>query len=85
MTNEQILELASQHLRFFEDGYRGTEWSGTPEQLLKFALQVADIEYDRGFDDGWESRADAERMLALSKLNDEELAQGHSKSPCDAL
>ena len=33
----------------------------TEEELLKFALQVADIEYDRGFDDGWESRADAER------------------------
>ena len=40
MTEEQILELASQHLRFFEDGYRGTEWSGTPEQLLKFAQEI---------------------------------------------
>ena len=40
MTNEQILELASNHLRYFEDGWRGTEWSGTPEQLLKFALAI---------------------------------------------
>jgi hypothetical protein len=40
MTDEQILELANQHLRYFEDGWRGTEWSGTPEQLLQFALAV---------------------------------------------
>jgi hypothetical protein len=51
MTDEQILELASQHLRFFEDGYRGTEWSGTPEQLLKFALLIHENGYNKGYDD----------------------------------
>ena len=40
MTNEQILELASQYLRYFEDSWRGTEWTGTPENLLKFALAI---------------------------------------------
>jgi hypothetical protein len=49
MTDEQILELASQHLRFFEDGYRGTEWSGTPEQLLKFALLIYEDGYNKGY------------------------------------
>ena len=48
MTDEQIFELASQHLRFFEDGYRGTEWSGTPEQLLKFARLMYEEGYDQG-------------------------------------
>jgi len=28
------------------------EWSGRNEDILNFALQVANIEYDRGFDDG---------------------------------
>ena len=28
---------------------------------IDFAQRVAEIEYERGFDDGWESRADAER------------------------
>lgn len=45
MTDEQIIELASQHLRFFEDGWRGTEWSGTPEHLLEFARAICE-EYD---------------------------------------
>jgi hypothetical protein len=47
MTNEQILKLfkdilklASEHLRYFEDGWRGTEWSGKPENLLRFARAI---------------------------------------------
>jgi len=48
MTNEQILELASKHLRYFEDGWRGTEWTGTPENLLEFAQAI----YEEGYDDG---------------------------------
>ena len=79
MPDEQIIQLAEKHF-----DYQGG-WVANTEDLLKFALQVADIEYDRGFDDGWGSRADAEQMLAYSKLTDEELAQGHSKAPCDAL
>ncbi len=40
MTDEQILELASQYLRYFEDSWRGTEWTGTPEQLLRFSRAI---------------------------------------------
>ena len=71
ITNEQILELAKQHLEIFavDDGAdcAFSDFTATKEQLIEFALRIADIEYDRGFDDGWESRADAEYMLALSK------------------
>ena len=68
MTNSEILKLAKtcgcesfaviQERNDERDGVYYQFWE---QQLLKFALQVADIEYDRGFDDGWESRADAER------------------------
>ena len=51
MTDEQILELASNHLRYFEDGWRGTEWSGTPEDLLKFALAIHEDGYNKGYDE----------------------------------
>lgn len=59
ITNEKILELASQHLYC---NMSVVEWSGRNEDILNFALAIADIEYDRGFDDGWESRADAEYL-----------------------
>jgi hypothetical protein len=48
MTDEQIFEIASNHLRFLEDGWRGTEWSGKPEDLLKFARAI----YRKGWRDG---------------------------------
>ena len=51
MTNEQILELANQHLRYFEDGWRGTEWSGKPEELLKFAQAIYQEGYNQSYDD----------------------------------
>jgi len=51
MTNEQILELASQYLRYFEDSWRGTEWTGTPENLLKFALAIHEDGYNKGYDE----------------------------------
>ena len=79
MTDEQIIQLAQKHFDYQEG------WVANTEDLLKFALQVADIEYDRGFDDGWEGRANAERMLALSKLTPEELAQDPTNPPVDAL
>ena len=61
MTEEQLLELWGD----------GSEFGLSPndelfmnnafrEVAMKFAQRVADIEYERGFDDGWESRADAE-------------------------
>jgi hypothetical protein len=46
MTNEQIFEIANQHLRYFEDGWRGTEWSGKPEELLKFARAIEELAQD---------------------------------------
>lgn len=58
MTKEQIIKLAKEHLDVS---------AVDKEKLVKFALKVADIEYDRGFDDGWESRADAEKELKRSK------------------
>ena len=51
MTDEQIFELASNHLRYFEDGWRANEWSGTPEQLLKFALAIHEDGYNKGYDE----------------------------------
>ena len=67
MTEEQILELASQHLRFFEDGYRGTEWSGTPDQLLKFALLINEKGYNRGYKEGYgEGRYDGYESAKVS-------------------
>jgi hypothetical protein len=66
MTNEQILELAREHLEEFDtDNGADCVWSdfaATKEQLIEFALAIADIEYDRGFDDGWESRAESEYL-----------------------
>ena len=44
MIDEQIFELAIQHLRYFEDGWRANEWSGTPDELLKFAR----VMYNKG-------------------------------------
>jgi hypothetical protein len=66
ITNEQIIELAKtcgfeEFIGERDDETDGVYYQFWEDQLLKFALQVADIEYDRGFDDGWESRADAER------------------------
>ena len=40
MTDEQIFEIASNYLRYFDDGWRGTEYSGTPEHLLEFARAI---------------------------------------------
>ncbi len=40
MTDEQIFELASKHLRYFDDGWRGTEYSGEPQDILKFARAI---------------------------------------------
>jgi len=49
MTNHEILKLASQYLRYFEDSWRGTEWTGTPENLLKFALAIHEDGYNKGY------------------------------------
>ena len=52
MTDEQIFEIASNYLRYFEDSWRGTEYSGKPEQLLKFARAIREDAYQEGFNEG---------------------------------
>ena len=61
MTDEQILELAIQHLRYFEDGWRANEWSGTPDELLKFARAIR----EDGYNEGWESSNVSTEMNSL--------------------
>ena len=50
MTDEQIFEIASKHLRYFEDGWRGEEYSGNPEDLLKFAQAIRAQSFADGYD-----------------------------------
>jgi len=57
ITNEQILELASEHLYC---NVSVVEWSGKSEDILKFAQAIYQKGYDEGNDDGWESRAQSE-------------------------
>jgi|688.fasta_scaffold52836_10 hypothetical protein len=53
ITNEQILEIASQHLYC---NMSVVEWSGKSEDILKFARAI----YEMGNENGWESREEAE-------------------------
>ena len=46
ITNEKILEIASQHLRC---NMSVEEWSGKSEDILNFALAL----YEEGYDDGY--------------------------------
>ena len=53
MTDEQIFELAENHLEvlIYEDngcGDRPTDFAATSEQLLKFAREI----YEKGYSDG---------------------------------
>jgi hypothetical protein len=59
ITNEQILELASEHLYCSID-MSVVEWSGKSEDILKFALKIHEMGYNEGYDEGWESRAESE-------------------------
>ena len=51
MTNEQILELAKEHLEEFDRG-----------QLIEFAREIAKIEYNRG----WKDREELEYSNRLN-------------------
>ena len=44
MIDEQIFELAIQHLRYFEDGWRANEWRGEHYELLKFARAIIEAD-----------------------------------------
>jgi len=50
MTDEQIFEVASKYLRYFDDGWRGTEYSGEPQDLLKFARAIYQEGVNYGYD-----------------------------------
>lgn len=52
MTDEQIFEVASKHLRYFDDGWSGTEYSGEPQDLLKFVQVIYEEGYNKGYDEG---------------------------------
>jgi hypothetical protein len=56
ITEEQILEIASSYLRELYSGDVGdVVWQPLQEDaLLKFAQRVAEIEYERGYTDGWD-------------------------------
>jgi hypothetical protein len=51
MTDEQILELASQYLHYDVDGDRACEWRGEYYELLKFALAIHEDGYNKGYDE----------------------------------
>jgi hypothetical protein len=57
MTQDELFKLWSE-MRKQRVDERLLPYEPSP---IEFGARVADIEYDRGFDDGWESRADAER------------------------
>ena len=53
ITNEQILQIASEHLEEYPN-----DFAATREQLIQFAQAI----YEMGNENGWESRADAEYL-----------------------
>ena len=55
MTDEQIFELASQHLHYDVDGDRADEWRGEHYELLKFALRIHEIGHSAGWCEGYKS------------------------------
>jgi len=72
MTEQELMELWGDGTEYGMSTLGASVMTGAMnnafrEVATKFALSIADIEYDRGFDDGWESRANAEHMLELSK------------------
>jgi hypothetical protein len=64
MTNEQILELAEKHFSFIAE-YTASGWIADTEDLLKFARELYDEGYTKGFkvghDAGWELNEEVSR------------------------
>ena len=52
MTDEQIFELASQHLHYDVDGDRADEWRGEHYELLKFAREIFEMGRESASADG---------------------------------
>jgi hypothetical protein len=63
ITNEKILELASEHLYC---NVSVVEWSGKSEDILKFAQRVSAISYNMGFGDGWKDCKVSYRISSYS-------------------
>jgi hypothetical protein len=63
ITNEKILERASEHLYC---NVSVVEWSGKSEDILKFAQRVSAISYNMGFDDGWKDCKVSHRISSYS-------------------
>jgi hypothetical protein len=55
ITNEQILQIAREHLEEFPDDFNATR-----EQLIAFAQEI----YEMGNENGWESRAESEYLCS---------------------
>ncbi len=51
MTNEQILEIAYNHLHYYEGENGICEWVGDKKYLLEFALLIYEDGYNKGYDD----------------------------------
>ena len=74
MTDEEILEIASNYLHYDVDGNKAYEWRGEPHELLKFARALyaegfkVGVEY--GYDEGWESSNVSTKMNTWSSDDD---------------
>ena len=53
MTDEQILEIAYNHLHYYEGENGICEWVGDKKYLLEFARSMYDEGYDKGYDEGY--------------------------------
>jgi hypothetical protein len=66
ITNDKILELVRSH--FQEGGMRDdgscSEYYGTTEDFIDFALKIHEMGYNKGYDEGWESRAESEYTMS---------------------
>ena len=57
ITNEEILELVRFH---FEEGGSCSEYYGTTKDFIDFARAMYEMGYEKGDENGWESREQAE-------------------------
>jgi hypothetical protein len=72
MTDEQILQLAENHLTF--EKWEDICWKADTLQLLKFALAIHENGYNKGYDrgceDGYESAKVSNEMNTWSSDDD---------------
>ncbi len=68
MTDEQILQLAENHLTF--EKWEGRFWKADTLQLLKFAALIYTEGFKVGYDEGWESSNVSTKMNTWSSDDD---------------